>query len=1052
MAPCFAAPLLAGILGCFLGHVAMGRPPQRAAVPPRDDQEREQDGGWDEPEWYEPQPEPVADPYHQWNTGGDGPSHGQDLGMGQWSPSWTWSSWGDYTNTPWYTAPNQGWNQHHDWSAATPGTSSMWWGESWSANHHDHGGSHQQPPGRAAHEQWGRDAPVWHGQQAELRPPVRLRPAQDVHRARGDQQWDDPGLRSRQQQWREEQRPRRGQDPGQPPAGEAEHSDESRGHYLWVSGWGRGAPLLPPDRRAPGFYRGGYWFDRPRNDWEERWQRGGGGETRTQRREGRQAQWFDGSFRPAAFRRAQEQHSGGVIPDPSMRDHFRELLRQADAPLRGRGWGGVQHDEARGDQSAPGTTHQVQSQTATGTWTSPRWTAAEWNAWSIEMTRRRCRDTDADGAESNLDWSGAGLPDLQSFVAALSSGMQDTCSSTTTTMLQGMSTSTSLPSSQSSSTSSSTTLNGVDTIQTDDDTTVLMQTRATGSGDPPANPPEEDDEPGERGDATDAGDNNTNPEEPAEPEVPFQLTADERDELIELGWDAGVVEDLREFLAYLEDVRDRAGVEAVAWALGQWAHSLILSETTLDLVHDILFRRVGGVNELRPDDVGMRGRLCVGFAGFQKVLGSFHLKIVQRLMQDVWLEAKDVGDPPYLPPTGMMIAANTNTAAIALDTARARARAMVTRARNQRGMQEPPSGRGRSGVDEAAEDARASHEPPPGRTDYDNNGNGGDDTGEEEDDAALMQLTPTEESLLHDLGVCDELRARLRELLRGLELQEQRDVGAEYRWGVQQLLHSSFEATSVVQGVLRILRDRVQPSGVMCSFPCQRVPPLGPLRSRVVAWMSEYRHLVVQAFDREIEASLRELTGCPPGSTNPFGPFPDVGVGWNRATREAPRGSRSRSRGRDVRREEPPAAGSEGGGHGGGELRRDPPAPAARANLEAQQALPVQPALPVHRGEQVDHDLPQGALPVQHADEGVADMVPGGEQLESRDGCTSSQNGAPPPGHEDVGEQLPPTLETAEPALPAPPADGCATTSSSNSPGRPPSSELALSEGVTTEP
>ncbi|CAE7365860.1 unnamed protein product [Symbiodinium sp. CCMP2592] len=418
------------------------------------------------------------------------------------------------------------------------------------------------------------------------------------------------------------------------------------------------------------------------------------------------------------------------------------------------------------------------------------------------MARRRCRDGDADGVETNLDWSGDGLPDLQSFVAALSTGMQSTCTSSTTTTSLGWKPTTT-PMSSPSLTSTTTTRTGAETAEDDGDTTVLMQARATGCGDPPPNRPGEDGEHDEDRDVPGPNETDTNPEEPVEPDVPFQLTADERDELLELGWDAGVVDDLREFLAYLE-----VSVTAQGWK--------------------------------QPEDVGMRGRLCVGFAGFQKVLGSFHLKIVQRLMQDVWLEAKDVGDPPYLPPPGMMIAANTNTAAIALDTARARARAMIMRARSQRGVQQQPGEVRDAGAADTTSGARASHEPPPGRADRDDgadragDADDGDGSDEDVDDATLMQLTAAEEGLLQELG---------------------------------------------------------------------HVPPFGTLRSRVVAWMSEYRHLVVQTFDREIEASLRELTGCPPGSTNPFGPFPDAGVGWSRATREAPRGSRSRSRSRDVQRD-----------------------------------------------------------------------------------------------------------------------------------------------------
>ena len=150
---------------------------------------------------------------------------------------------------------------------------------------------------------------------------------------------------------------------------------------------------------------------------------------------------------------------------------------------------------------------------------------------------------------------------------------------------------------------------------------------------------------------------------------------------------------------------------------------------------------------------------------------------------------------------------------------------------------------------------------------------------------------------LDDLGVDDDLRRSLRDLLHGLQEQENRDVGAEYRWGVQQVVAAAEDAHRAAECVRRILRDRVVPSPAMRSWPCQRVPPYGPLRTRVGAWMSEYRHVLVQTFDRELGAALYDLLRCPPPVPGDVGP----GVGRGRATRDPPRGSRSRSP-RDVAR------------------------------------------------------------------------------------------------------------------------------------------------------
>ena len=156
-----------------------------------------------------------------------------------------------------------------------------------------------------------------------------------------------------------------------------------------------------------------------------------------------------------------------------------------------------------------------------------------------------------------------------------------------------------------------------------------------------------------------------------------------------------------------------------------------------------------------------------------------------------------------------------------------------------------------------------------------------------------MQLTREEEEALDNLGVDDDVRRSLRDLLHGLQEQENRDVGAEYRWGVQQVVEAAGDAHRAAECVGRILRDRVVPSPAMRSWPCQRVPPYGPLRTRVGAWMSEYRHIPAQTFDRELGAALYDLLRCPPPVRGDVGP--GMAVGRGRATRDPPRGSRSRS-------------------------------------------------------------------------------------------------------------------------------------------------------------
>eukprot|EP00439_Symbiodinium_sp_Y106_P041894 s713_g5.t1 len=360
-------PLLAALLGGLLGGFVQGRPPSR---PRHRDQEQTNAHNWEEPseeEWYEPHPEPVADPYHQWNAQGRGTepgttwsswSSGQDLGMGQWSPSWTWSSWTSWTPSSttsyWDEARDRG-REWHDW-----------------ALHY-----------RNNHGNWDRGATPRHDTPAPGRPSTT-----------GDRRQ------------------------GPEAAGRDANSDD---RFLYVPGWGRGAPLLPPDRRAPGFFRDGRWVDRPRNDWEERWQRGGGGEVRTQRREARQAQWLDGSFRPAAFWRARSLHRDGLVVDEEARERFRLLLRQADGdrtvpvPPADRE---PPASSPPGDHDAPAAPlqndrsmrHQVLTHTGGDTYASPWWTAEEWKVWGARKRRG------ADEAIGAVDWSGPGLPDIEDFL------------------------------------------------------------------------------------------------------------------------------------------------------------------------------------------------------------------------------------------------------------------------------------------------------------------------------------------------------------------------------------------------------------------------------------------------------------------------------------------------------------------------------------------------------------------------------------------------------------------------------------------------------------
>ena len=153
------------------------------------------------------------------------------------------------------------------------------------------------------------------------------------------------------------------------------------------------------------------------------------------------------------------------------------------------------------------------------------------------------------------------------------------------------------------------------------------------------------------------------------------MTDAEAEELLGLGWPADVIENLAELLRYLRDMRDHTGAEAVSSALGEWGQGTVVADATIDLVmEDVLYPRVDGVQETRPSAEGERGRLCVGMAGFQKVLRDFHCRLIQECMQGAWLRPQNLDDERLL--SAGAVIRNDNSAS-ALATARARARELL---------------------------------------------------------------------------------------------------------------------------------------------------------------------------------------------------------------------------------------------------------------------------------------------------------------------------------------------------------------------------------------
>ncbi|CAE7334415.1 unnamed protein product, partial [Symbiodinium sp. CCMP2456] len=289
----------------------------------------------------------------------------------------------------------------------------------------------------------------------------------------------------------------------------------------------------------------------------------------------------------------------------------------------------------------------------------------------------------------------------------------------------------------------------------------------------------------------DAGDEVMMMQRGAPSSAPNNVADEERDELISVGWTDSMLANLNNMLEFLQDVGDSGGVEHVAWALGMWAYSNILAETTVELVNDVLFRRVQG---------------------------------------DAWFTANDIGEPAPRTPAGEML--QFNNTARALSVARQRARAMIQRARaaaattsgaapssghnasapgvaTSSGSNDPSPG-GATTLDAAplATGAANDEVPPEVASDVDSGVNIPMSEDGENDATTLMQLTPAEEEQLHQLGVDDRVRRQLRDLLRGLCEQEGRGVGAEHRWGVAQVVEAARHAEGVTRVLVEILERR----------------------------------------------------------------------------------------------------------------------------------------------------------------------------------------------------------------------------------------------------
>ena len=384
------------------------------------------------------------------------------------------------------------------------------------------------------------------------------------------------------------------------------------------------------------------------------------------------------------------------------------------------------------------------------------------------------------------------------------------------------------------------------------------------------------------------------------------LTLVEQQGLLDAGWPLHHVEHITMFAEYLEDTANQYGIEAAAWGNDGWGDALVMANATVELAQELIWDRLRDVRVVRPGDQAARGRVAVGWAGFQKQLGALHLEIMTEALRHQWLP-EAVDDDGRRLPKPPFVRGDHN--AWALARARTLARELVQRSRTL-------------GAERRAEQARAGlpgdqGEPVAGREedgemrgDSDSGRGRGEESGEEEesDEQAMMELTPTEERLLEQRGLTDEARRHIRGLLVALEQLQGHGEGPEYRWGVMQLVRAWDDAVHAVSVIRDILQLRTTPMGCLPYFPAVREPRYGPLRTRVGSYMEEFRYMLLRCLSEEGGLRLRDMVaGGPrphggrsaPGAADETVQAMRPGRNTRRARRVSgvvPRGSRSRSR------------------------------------------------------------------------------------------------------------------------------------------------------------
>ena len=175
---------------------------------------------------------------------------------------------------------------------------------------------------------------------------------------------------------------------------------------------------------------------------------------------------------------------------------------------------------------------------------------------------------------------------------------------------------------------------------------------------------------------------------------------------------------------------------------------------------------------------------------------------------------------------------------------------------------------------------------------------------ETDDSSTFMQLGMSEEAELENLGLHDQARRDLRDLLHNLQVLDQMEEGPEGRWALREWLIRWRHVLGVLQSLTEIVERRLS-SSPGCSFPVLRAPGVASQRTRLLGMVGRICRIFIGVAENFIEYHTRRLARLPVGV--PLPPPPEAprppGVHQQRVQREQRERSRSRSDPRRARGE-----------------------------------------------------------------------------------------------------------------------------------------------------